>query len=62
MGNLFQGRFRAILVERDTYLLEIARYLALNPVRDGMVRDAGDWLWSSYRGLKKLQTRRRSAA
>jgi putative transposase len=37
-GHLFQGRFKGILVERDSYLLELARYVVLNPVRAGMVR------------------------
>lgn len=48
VGHLFQGRFKAILVEQDAYLLELARYVVLNPVRAGMVGDAGDWPWSSY--------------
>ncbi len=49
VGHLFQGRFKAILVDRDAYLLELARYVVLNPVRAGMVKRAGDWPWSSYR-------------
>jgi REP element-mobilizing transposase RayT len=49
VGHLFQGRFKAILVERDSYLLELARYVVLNPVRAGMVTAPGDWPWSSYR-------------
>jgi REP element-mobilizing transposase RayT/Trp operon repressor len=48
-GHVFQGRFKAILVERDAYLLELARYVVLNPVRAKMVRTARDWPWSSYR-------------
>jgi len=48
-GHLFQGRYKAILVERDAYLLELARYVVLNPVRAGLVARAGDWPWSSYR-------------
>ncbi|MBT3372993.1 MAG: transposase [Rhodospirillaceae bacterium] len=48
-GHVFQGRFKAILVERDAYLLELARYVVLNPVRAGMVKAAEDWSWSSYR-------------
>lgn len=51
IGHLFQGRFKAILVERDTYLMELARYLVLNPVRAGMVPVAEDWAWSSYRAM-----------
>lgn len=49
VGHLFQGRFKAILVQKDAYLLELARYIVLNPVRAGMVRRARDWPWSSYR-------------
>jgi REP element-mobilizing transposase RayT len=49
VGHVFQGRYKAILVERDAYLLELSRYVVLNPVRAGMVDDAGDWPWSSYR-------------
>lgn len=48
VGHLFQGRYTGILVEKDSYLLELARYVVLNPVRAGMVSDAGDWPWSSY--------------
>lgn len=48
-GHIFQGRFKAILVERDSYLLELARYIVLNPVRAGMTGMAGAWRWSSYR-------------
>ena len=49
VGHLFQGRFKAILVEKDAYLLELCRYVVLNPVRAKMVRSAKDWRWSSYR-------------
>jgi hypothetical protein len=49
VGHLFQGRFKAILVDSDAYLLELARYVVLNPVRAGMVKDPADWPWSSYR-------------
>ena len=48
VGHVFQGRFKAIVVDKDNYLLELARYVVLNPVRAGLVQDAGDWLWSSY--------------
>jgi REP element-mobilizing transposase RayT len=41
-GHVFQGRFKAILVERDAYLLELARYVVLNPVRAKMVRSTRD--------------------
>jgi REP element-mobilizing transposase RayT len=49
VGHLFQGRFKAVLVDRDAYLLEVCRYVELNPVRAGIVRAPGDWAWSSYR-------------
>ena len=46
-GHLFQGRYKAILVEKDSYLLELSRYLHLNPVRVGEVRAAWEFPWSS---------------
>ena len=49
VGHLFQGRFKSHLVDSDSYLLEVARYIVLNPVRAGMVSAVGDWPWSSYR-------------
>ena len=49
VGHLFQGRFRSILVERESHLLELIRYVVLNPVRAGLVQDVADWRWSSYR-------------
>ncbi|MDE0945110.1 MAG: transposase [Alphaproteobacteria bacterium] len=48
VGHVLQGRYKAILVERQAYLLELARYVVLNPVRAGMVAEAGHWPWSSY--------------
>jgi REP element-mobilizing transposase RayT len=54
-GHLFQGRYKAILVDSDAYFLELSRYIVLNPVRAGMVRDAGDWRWSSYRATAGLE-------
>lgn len=50
-GHLFQGRYKAILVDADAHLLELARYVVLNPVRAKMVRQAGEWRWSSYRAM-----------
>ena len=49
VGHVFQGRFKAIIVQREAYLLELARYVVLNPVRAGMCNLPGDWPWSSYR-------------
>ena len=51
VGHLFQGRFFSRLVEKDTYLKVVARYIVLNPVRAGLVRQPSDWVWSSYRAL-----------
>ncbi len=48
VGHVFQGRFKAIIVEKDSYLLELARYVVLNPVRARMVRKIEAWPWSSY--------------
>lgn len=48
VGHLFQGRFKAIVVERDSYLLELCRYIVLNPVRAGVVKNVGRYPWSSY--------------
>ena len=49
VGHLFQGRFKSILVDRDEYLLELCRYIVLNPLRAGMVERPEDYVWSSYR-------------
>ena len=43
VGHVFQGRFKGILVERDGYLLELARYVVLNPLRAGMVKTVRQW-------------------
>ena len=48
-GHLFQGRFKGILVERDAYGQELSRYIHLNPVRSGVVKDPSEYRWSSYR-------------
>lgn len=48
-GHLFQGRFHSVQIERESHLLELARYVVLNPVRAGLCRSAGEWRWSSYR-------------
>jgi len=47
-GHIFQGRFKAILVQKENYLLELCRYVVLNPVRAGVVKEAEAWKWSSY--------------
>ena len=48
-GHLFQGRYKAILIEEDEYLLQLVSYLHLNPVRAGMVKHPLDYQWSSHR-------------
>jgi putative transposase len=53
-GHLFQGRYKAILVDSGSYLQELSRYVVLNPVRAGMVVNPGDWPWSSYRATAGL--------
>ena len=47
-GHVFQGRYKAILVDRESYFLELARYIVLNPVRAAMVKHPNQWKWSSY--------------
>ena len=49
VGHLFQGRYHSVLVQKESYLLELSRYIVLNPVRAGMVASAHHWPWSSYR-------------
>ena len=53
-GHLFQGRFKAILVEKESYLLELCRYIVLNPVRVKSTVAAQAWKWSSYRATAGL--------
>jgi len=48
VGHVFQGRFHAVLVDSDAYLLEACRYVELNPVRAGLVASVEEWPWSSY--------------
>lgn len=49
VGHLFQGRYKAFVIDKDAYLFEVARYIILNPVRAGLVSHPRDWKWSSYR-------------
>ena len=49
VGHVLQGRFKAIVVEKESYLLEVCRYIVLNPVRARFVSTPGEWRWSSYR-------------
>ena len=55
-GHVFQGRFKAILIQKENHLLELCRYIVLNPIRARIVERPEDWKWSSYAatcGLKK---------
>jgi len=49
VGHLFQGRYKAILCDKDTYLFSLVKYLHCNPVRAGMVRQPEEYRWSSHR-------------
>lgn len=56
VGHIFQGRYKAILIEKESYLLELCRYVILNPVRARIVEVPEAWKWSSYTattGIKK---------
>ncbi|MHB8895430.1 MAG: REP-associated tyrosine transposase [Candidatus Geothermincolia bacterium] len=48
IGHLFQGRFDARLIQKDAYLLAVARYVVQNPIRAGLVEEPESWPWSSY--------------
>lgn len=49
VGHLLQGRYKAVVVDKESHLLELCRYVVLNPVRAKMTKRAGQWPWSSYR-------------
>jgi putative transposase len=55
VGHVFQGRYKSVLIQRFSYLLELSRYIVLNPVRAGLVSDPKDWPWSSYRAIAGLE-------
>jgi REP element-mobilizing transposase RayT len=55
-GHLFQGRFKGFLVEKESYLLALIRYVALNPVRAHMVDRPEEYRWSSYRATAGYET------
>jgi putative transposase len=59
VGHLFQGRFKALVVEGDQYLLELSRYIVLNPVKAKFVESPEQWKWSSYRSTVGLCDRER---
>lgn len=47
-GALWQGRFKSIIIDKDEYLMECGRYIERNPVRAGIVKNPGDYVFSSY--------------
>ena len=55
-GHLFDGRFKSVIVDADTYLHQVSRYIHLNPVRAGIVSHPADYPWSSYRAFVGLAT------
>jgi putative transposase len=55
VGHLLQGRFKSIIVDKEHYLLEPARYVALNPVRAGIAGNPQEWPWSSYSATAGLK-------
>ncbi len=56
VGHLFQGRYKTILIQKESHLLEVCRYVVLNPVRAKVVEKVEQWRWSSYRGTAGLAT------
>ena len=57
VGHLFQGRYKAVLIQKQGHYREISRYIHLNPVRAGLVERPEDWPWSSYPGYHWLGKR-----
>jgi REP element-mobilizing transposase RayT len=54
-GHVFQARYRSILVDKESYLLALCRYVVLNPVRAGVCSHPADWSWSSYGATSGLE-------
>ena len=55
VGHLFQGRYKAVLIEKESHLLEVTRYVVLNPVRAKMVKTPAEWKWSSYKATAGME-------
>jgi len=53
VGHLFQGRYKAILCDKEAYLLELVRYIHLNPVRAGVVEDPEEYPWTGHMGYSR---------
>ncbi|MGR5488054.1 REP-associated tyrosine transposase [Vibrio alfacsensis] len=56
VGYLFQGRYKSILVDQETYLLELCRYIVLNPIWAKMVDTPDEWQWSSWHNMVEKWT------
>ena len=56
MGHLYQGRYKAIVVQKDSYHLELSRYIVLNSIRAHMVKSLNQWQWSSYPAAMGIAT------
>ena len=57
VGHLFQGRYKAILCDRDEYLVSLIKYIHLNPVRAKVVKTPGEYEWSSYHNYAKQSSK-----
>jgi putative transposase len=55
VGHVFQGRYKAIVVQKENHLLEVCRYVVLNPVRAKVVEVPDRWRWSSYRATAGIE-------
>ena len=55
VGHIFQGRYKAILVQKESHLLEVCRYVVLNPLRAKVVEVPERWRWSSYRATAGIE-------
>jgi putative transposase len=55
VGHTFEQRFASVVVQREKYLRRVARYIAVNPVRAQLCRDAADWTWSTHRATAGLE-------
>jgi len=53
-GHLFQGRYKAVLIQKDSHLLEVCRYVVLNPLRAKAAARVESWKWSSYKATMGL--------
>lgn len=56
VGHVLQGRFKALLVDRDIYFHRVLRYIVMNPVKAQIVQHPAEWEWSSYRSTAGLST------